>query len=46
MHNLNFISVNVRELNSYEKRNRLYVWLEQNRFDVVLLQKTHFIDKY
>lgn len=46
MHNLNIISVNVRGLNSYEKRNKFYIWLEQNRFDVVLLQETHFIEKY
>lgn len=46
MHNLNIISVNVRGLNSNEKRNKFYIWLEQNRFDVVLLQETHFIDKY
>lgn len=27
------------------KKEMFYIWLEKNRFDIVL-QKTHFIDKY
>lgn len=46
MYNLNIIFVNVRGLNLYEKRNKFYIWLEQNRFDVVLLQEIYFIEKY
>ena len=45
MHDLNIVSVNVRGLNSVEKRNVFYKWLEQNNFDVVLLQETHYVEK-
>ena len=45
MHDLNIVSVYVRGLNSVEKRNVFYKWLEQNNFDVVLLQETHYVEK-
>ena len=46
MHDLNIVSVNVRGLNSVEKRSVFYKWLEQNNFDVVLLQETHYVEKF
>ena len=45
MHDLNIVSVNVRRLNSVEKRSIFYKWFEQNNFDVVLLQETHHVVK-
>ena len=46
MHDLNIVSVNVRGLNSVEKRNAFYKWSEQNNFDAVLLQETYYVEKF
>ena len=45
MNNLSVLSVNVRGLNSHEKRNKLFTWLEENKIEITLLQETHFIEK-
>lgn len=46
MEKLQIFSVNVRGLNSDEKRQKLYEWLKLSQCDVILLQETHFIDKH
>ena len=43
--NLSVLSVNVRGLNSHEKRNKLFTWLEENKIEITLLQETHLIEK-
>ena len=45
MNNLSVLSVNVRGLNSYEKRNKLFTWLEEHKIEITLLQETQFIEK-
>jgi exonuclease III len=45
MNKLQFISINCRGLNTTEKRTKLYTWLSDCNFDIVLLQETHYIDK-
>lgn len=45
MQNVNITSVNVRGLNTYEKRNKFFTWVNQSKIDVLLLQETHFIEK-
>lgn len=45
MEKLQILSVNVRGLNSDEKRQKLYEWLKLSQCDVILLQETHFIEK-
>ena len=45
MQKLNCISVNVRGLNSDEKRIKIYEWLKIS-IDIIFLQETHFIEKY
>ena len=42
---LETISVNVRGLNSDEKRVRLYTWINDIKADVIFLQETHYIEK-
>ena len=39
------MSVNIRGLNSYEKRNNFFTGLEENKIEITLLQETHFIEK-
>ena len=46
MQKLNCISVNVRGLNSDEKRIKIYEWLKDISIDIIFLQETHFIEKY
>lgn len=46
MEKLQIFSVNVRGLNSDEKRQKLYEWLKLSQCDVILLQETHFINKH
>lgn len=41
-----FISVNVRGLNTDEKRKKIYSWLFEKIIDVALLQVTHSVKKY
>lgn len=41
-----FISVNVRGLNTDEKRKKIYSWLFEKKIDVALLQVTHSVKKY
>ena len=45
MYDLNILSAYV-SLNSVEKKKCFYKWLEQNNFDVVLLQETHNVGKF
>ena len=45
MNNLSVLSVNVRGLNSYEKRNKLFTWPEEHKKEITLLQETQFIEK-
>lgn len=45
MANLDLVSVNVRGLNSSEKRDKLFSWLDDNKINITLLQETHFIEK-
>ena len=40
---LKCMSLNVRGLNSYEKRIVLFDWLRDAEYDVICLQETHFI---
>ena len=40
------VSVNVRGLNTTEKRTKIYDWLRDTMVDVVFLQETHFVEKY
>ena len=46
MQKLNCISVNVRGLNSDEKRIKIYEWLKYISIDIIFLQETNFIEKY
>ena len=46
MQKLSCISVNVRGLNSDEKRIKIYEWLKDINIDIIFLQETHFIEKY
>ena len=45
MDKLDILSVNVRGLNTTEKRNKIYDWLCDIKTDIVFLQETHFIEK-
>ena len=45
MEKLEFISVNVRGLNTPEKRRKIYSWLSDSNVDIILVQETHFIGK-
>ena len=42
MNDLNVITVNVRGINSYQKRNKLFAWFTESKFDIIFLQETHF----
>ena len=42
---LEIISVNVRGLNSDEKRVRLYTWINDIKADAIFLQETHYTEK-
>lgn len=46
MEKVSFISVNVRGLNTDEKRKKIYSWLYEKKIDIALLQETHFVQKY
>ena len=46
MASLKFISVSTRGLNSKRKRERLYNWISDSKYNVIFLQETHFVDKY
>lgn len=45
MENLQLLSVNVRGLNTDEKRKKCYAWLNELKTDIIFLQETHFIEK-
>ena len=45
MEKLEFILVNVRGLNTPEKRRKIYSWLSDSNVDIILVQETHFIEK-
>lgn len=45
MEKLEIISVNVRGLNTPEKRKKIHSWLKESNTDIVLLQETHYIEK-
>ena len=36
----NFVSLNVRGIRGYQKRNSLFQWLKAQQADIVLLQET------
>ena len=42
---LTFYTLNVNGLNSGNRMERLYKWLKEQRFDIVLLQETHLTKK-
>lgn len=42
MNELNILSVNVRGLNSSEKRYKIYTWIKEKKEDVAFLQKNLF----
>ena len=46
MESLSFYSLNCRGLNSTEKRTKLFTWFTDINADIILLQETHFIEKY
>ena len=39
------LSYNVRGLQNYTKRKKLYIWLDENDIDVAFLQETHCTEK-
>ena len=45
MEKLEFISINVRGLNTPEKRGKIYSWLSDCNVGIILVQETHFIGK-
>ena len=45
MDKLEIVSVNVRGLNTYEKRVKIYDWLTAIKVDIALLQETHYVEK-
>ena len=45
MDDLKIISVNVRGLNTYEKRIKVYDWLNDSQIDIAFLQETHYVEK-
>ena len=45
MDDLKIISVNVRGLNTYEKRIKVYDWLNDSQIDIAILQETHYVEK-
>ena len=45
MEKLNCISVNMRGLNSTEKRTKLYDLLNDSNIDIAFLQETLYIEK-
>lgn len=42
---LKFILINMRGLNSKEKRDKFYSWIIDTNIDVILIQETHFVEK-
>ena len=42
--NLNMISLNVKGLNCFKKRNKLITWLSRRSPDIILLQETFSVD--
>ena len=45
MESLQVFSLNVRGINTYEKKVKLFSWLNDVNVDIILLQETHFIEK-
>ena len=45
MNELNIISVNVRGLNTYERRVKIYDWLNDSKIDIAILQETHYVER-
>ena len=45
MNELKIISVNVRGLNTYEKRVKIYDWLSDSKKDIAILQETHYVER-
>ena len=42
---LTFYTLNARDLNTYKKREALFDWFKDVKFDIIFLQETHFIKK-
>ena len=45
MNELIIITVNVRGLNTYEKRVKIYDWLNDSKIDIAILQETHYVER-
>ena len=45
MDKLEIVSVNVRGLNTYEKRVKIYDWFTAIKVDIVLLHEKHYVEK-
>ena len=45
MDELKIISVNVIGLNTYEKRVKIYDWLNDSKIDIAILQETHYVER-
>ena len=43
MSSLKYISYNIRGLNNYIKRKKLYLWLHDKNIDITFLQETHCV---
>lgn len=41
---ITFYTLNANGLRDSKKRNHLFTWLERQKFDIILLQETHFDD--
>ena len=39
--NYSMISLNVKGLNNYNKRKAIFKWLDNAKYDIILLQETH-----
>ena len=46
MESLSIYSLNCRGLNSTERRTKLFTWFADINADIILLQESHFIEKY
>ena len=43
--NINICSLNCQGLGKKEKRDRLYIWCENQKCDILFIQESHFTDK-
>ena len=45
MDQFNFVSANVRGLNTKEKRLKFYNWLSDSKVDIAFIQETHYVER-